>query len=70
MFKKTQTVDSIMSSFVQAKTDLLELLKVQAKQLDDIAIKQKELNDEKEAIKTEIGRAGAVLGNLKNILGE
>lgn len=70
MFKKTQTVDSIMSSFVQAKTDLLELLKVQAKQLDDIAIKQKELNDEKEAIKIEIGRAGMVLGNLKNILGE
>ena len=69
MFKKKQTVDSIMDSFVQTKADLLGLLSSQAKQLDDIAIKQKELNDEKTEVTQEMVKAQAALGKINNFLG-
>lgn len=69
MFKKTQTVDSILSSFNTMAADLKALIESKEKERDDIQIKIKELADEHVAISTEHTRAQIALDKINNFLG-
>ena len=69
MFKKIQTVDSILSSFNTMAADLKALLDNKGAALDEIAIKQKELNDEKGEVTQEMVKAQAALDKINNFLG-
>lgn len=69
MFMKTKTVDSILSSFKTMAADLEALMTTKGVALDEIAIKQKELDDEKDEVTQEMVKAQAALDKINNFLG-
>ena len=66
---KTKTVDGVLAVFAKAKADLEALLVTQKTQLDDLEIKQKELNDQKDEVLEERGKAYKALSQLNTMLG-
>lgn len=69
MFKKSQTVDSILSTFNVMVSDLNALIVAKDKERDEIEIKLKELKDEHAAVSAEATRAEIVLNKIKNFIG-
>lgn len=66
---KSKSVDAVLTTFNKAMEGLLEIVNTNHKRLDDIAIKQKELQDEKVEIVSENIRAENVLKKIKEMVG-
>ena len=69
MFKKN-SVDVVLATFDKAMEGFKKIVESNHKQLDDIAIKQKELNDDKAVLVSENIRAQNAMAKITEIMGK
>ena len=69
MFKKS-SVDVVLATFDKAMEGLKQIVENNHKQLDDVAIKQKELNDDKAVLVSENIRAQNAMAKITEIMGK
>ena len=67
---KKNSVDVVLATFDKAMAGLKQIVENNHKQLDDIAIKQKELNDDKAVIVSENIRAQNTMAKISEIMGK